>query len=173
MTVVRQQRWLPAATATALVGAIAITAACGAPATSQQGSATVQKTVFSKDTAERATDLDLGKKGPSTGDRIVTRGPFFDANDTERKVGSYTGELVNINPETLLTQMTATVTFRDGQLTLVGSLPFERTLSEAGAILPITGGTGAYAHATGTATMHARTIGQDEGFLFTFDIARE
>lgn len=171
MTLVARQKSISAVTAMAVIAAIAVVAAGDTPASSQQPPATVQKAAFSKDSAERATDLDLGTKGPSAGDRIVTRGPLFDAGDTSKKVGSYTGELLNINPASLLTQMNITMIFPEGQLTVAGSLPFRRTLSDAGAVLPITGGTGAYAHASGTATMRSRKLGRDEGFLFNLDIA--
>lgn len=160
-------------TTAALIAAIAIAAAGDTPASSPQPAAAVQKAAFSKDSAERATDLDLGKKGPSTGDRIVTRGPFFDPTNTSKRIGSYTGELLNINPATLLTQMNLTITFPEGQLTVAGSLPFRRTLSDAGGALAITGGTDAYAHASGTATIRARKLGPHDGFLFNFDIAPE
>ncbi|HEV2060769.1 MAG TPA: hypothetical protein VGR11_15565 [Solirubrobacteraceae bacterium] len=171
MTVDKARKLIPAVVAAAVVAGIAIATTWGDPAVSQQAPATVQKAAFSKDKAERATDLDLGKKGPSAGDRIVTRGPLFDRASTSKRIGSYTAELVNIDPASLLTQMTVTVIFPDGQLTVGGSLPFRRTLTRSGAVLPITGGTGAYKHASGTATVHSRKLRGDEGFLFNFEIA--
>ena len=165
----RRQPWV-AVTALGLV-AIAVGVTWVTPASPQDHAESVQRVAFSKDKKERATDLDLGKKGPSAGDRIVTRGPFFDASDRSLKVGSYVGELVTFNPRTLLTQLTLTATFPEGQLSVVGSLPFRQTLRTAGATLPITGGTRAYRGASGTVTIRARKLGRDDGFLFDFDIA--
>ena len=171
MTHDRQHKRARATIATGLLAAIALAVISDTPATSQQPADDLQKVAWSKDKTEHPTDLDLGKKGPSPGDRLVTRGLFFDKNGS-RKIGSYVGEIVTFNPKTLLVGMTVTATFPDGQLTLVGSLPFRRVLSTAGATLAITGGTGSYTGAAGTATIHAHKVRRDDGFLFTFDIAQ-
>ncbi|MEA2289296.1 MAG: Dirigent-like protein [Solirubrobacteraceae bacterium] len=161
---------VPMVTAAA-AGMLAVVVLAG-PAASQDPPAAPSIEVFSKDRTERSTDLDLGRRGASMGDRTLARGPLYAPADTSRRVGSYTAELVSLDPGRLLTQMTVTVVLADGQITVGGSLPFERTLRQAGAVLPITGGTGAYALARGTATLRARKIGRDDGFAFTIDVVR-
>ncbi len=164
-----QQARTMAIIASGLLAVIAVAATVPAPATSQQPTQDVQRVAWSKDRAERPTDLDLGRKGPSPGDRLVTRGPLFDAGGS-RRIGSYVGDFVTLNPRTLLVQTTLTATFSDGQLTVTGSLPFRRVMRAGGATLAITGGTGAYARARGTTTLRAHKIERNDGYLFTFDI---
>lgn len=170
MTTTFSRTFAAAAAATAL-GVAGLAAFGNAPATSQEPATTVQKKeVFSKDRLERQTDIDLGRKGPSPGDRIIARGPLFDATATRRKAGNFTAEIVNFDNRTVLSQFTSTWTFPDGQLVAVGTFAFRRVLSPAGGQLAIVGGTGAYAGASGTITTRVRKIGGDEGFALSFQI---
>ncbi len=157
--------------ATAVLAAVALAAALDAPAVSHQAPEQIRKLAWSNDKTERATDVDLGRKGPSSGDRLVTRGLLFDAAGRQR-TGTYVGEIVTHDHKKLLVQTTLTATFPEGQLTVAGSMLFRRVLSRTGATLAITGGTGAYSDAGGSVTMHARKIRGDDGFMFTFDIAK-
>jgi hypothetical protein len=64
--------------------------------------------------------------------------------------------------------MTVALELPDGLIMVEGSVRFRRTLSDAGAVLAVTGGTGAYAGAQGTATMRAL----DDGFAFALEVGR-
>jgi hypothetical protein len=156
---------------TATGATVLVAVALAGPAASHEPAGTARVEVFSKDRTERSVDLDLGRRGASMGDRTLIRGPLFDPADTSRRTGSYTAELVSFDPRRLLTQVAITAVLADGQVTVGGSLPFRRTLSPGGAVLPVTGGTGHYALAHGTATLKAQKVGRDEGFTVTFDLA--
>src|SRR5687767_2318256 len=54
---------------------------------SGQRQTTIHKEVFSKNSEEHLTQIDVGKKGFSDGDRFIGRSPVFDAQDTSKRVG--------------------------------------------------------------------------------------
>jgi hypothetical protein len=68
-----QHRRTTAIAGGALLAIIAVAATAATPATSRQPAQDVQKVAWSNDETKRPTDLDVGKKGASLGDRIVTR----------------------------------------------------------------------------------------------------
>ncbi len=140
------------------------------PAVAQAAPARRQRAVFSKARLDREADIDLGRRGSSPGDRIIARGPLFEAAAPSKRVGSFTAELVNVHTKTLLTRESVTLTLADGQIEIQGSLRFGAVTRPAGVPLPVVGGTGAYAYARGTATMRAAKLGGDEGFSFALDL---
>ncbi len=145
-------------------------AVASGPAASQDPPAGQTISLFSRDRDEHAVDLDLGRRGASLGDRTIARGRLVDPTDTRRRRGSFTAEIVTFDPKTLLSGFTATLVLPGGQVQVDGSLPFRRTLTAAGAVLPVTGGTGDYRSARGTMTVRARTIRGDEGFTIDLEL---
>jgi hypothetical protein len=124
---------------------------------------TVHKEVISKTATERDVFLDLGKQGDSPGDRVLIRGPLFDAANTSQQVGQSVVDLVLLSRASF--QVSAfTAEFTDGSITATGKASFPEL--EVGAPFAVTGGTGAYNGARGTVT--AQELGRG-AIKFTFD----
>ena len=93
--------------------------------------------------------LDLGAKGDSRGDLLTFANPVFDATN-KVQVGSDQGFCIRV-VKGKRWECFWTLLLRDGQITVEG--PFR----DAGdSTLTVTGGTGAYAGARGSMTLHAR-----------------
>lgn len=110
------------------------------------------------------TEIDLGEKGPSPGDRVVIRTVAM--NDAGKKVGvGYSDNgLVKVNPP--IYSVNSTLHLRDGDITVGGIYDSSR---RTGLTFPIIGGTGRYADLTGS-----QDGGQpsDDTYRSTFRFAR-
>jgi len=108
------------------------------------------------------TTVDLGAKGDSIGDLLVFANKIYDsANKTE--VGSDQGYCVR----TLVGKSWEciwTLTLKHGQITVEG--PF---LDTGDSVMAVTGGTGKYAGAKGSMTLHPRDA-TPTGYDFTYDL---
>jgi Dirigent-like protein len=116
---------------------------------------------------ERATTdavVDIGETGDTIGDLLAFGNDLYDAANTV-VVGRDEGACVRTNPG-LAWECTWTNILADGSITVQGPFPDSLEDSE----LAITGGTGAYASASGTMTLHARDEAGSE-FDFTFHLA--
>jgi hypothetical protein len=115
---------------------------------------------------ERATTdtpLDLGAPGDSIGDTLTFGNSMYDASDSH-VVGRDQGTCFRTNPG-LSWECTFTTILAAGAITVQG--PFYDDLRDSQ--LSITGGTGRYANARGSMTLHARNATGSE-FDFTFHI---
>ncbi len=102
---------------------------------------------------------DVGKKGPSIGDYIVFRDRLFHQGN---KVGRDNGrcDVTRAGPERFALACTVTVFLNGrGQIALQGLVAFRRGSMGGDPTLAITGGTGWYNHASGTATLTERRDG--------------
>lgn len=127
--------------------AIAVTAASGQSAPAP---APVPRT-FSVPAAPipgTAAYVDTGKHGDSPGDVLATSQRLLEAG---KPAGTATLTAISAGPGGRLLEFTATITLKDGTVTLAG-------LNGPGhhIALPIVGGTGAYAGARGVATITDR-----------------
>jgi allene oxide cyclase len=108
------------------------------------------------------TSVDLGTKGDSVGDMLVFANGVFDPSN-KTQVGSDQGYCVR----TVVGKSWEciwTITLKAGQITVEG--PF----SDAGdSLLAITGGTGKYAGAKGSMTLHPRDA-KSSSYDFTYDL---
>ena len=115
---------------------------------------------------ERATTdvvIDIGEPGDTLGDMLAFGNDLYDA-DNAAVVGRDQGQCFRSNPG-LSWECTFTNILEDGSITVQG--PFYDDLQDVD--LAITGGTGAYAGASGTMTLHARDeLGTE--LDFTFDV---
>jgi hypothetical protein len=143
-------------------------AASSGPAAAPTRSVTIA--VFSKDSEEVSKDLDLGATGESMGDRIVARGPLFDLGTTSARVGSFTGEIVTLETDSLLTRQMLALSLSDGQLLVAGSGLFTDVLKDDGMALAVVGGTGEYGTARGVCTTKSEKLDGDEGFTVSCEV---
>jgi hypothetical protein len=108
------------------------------------------------------TTVDLGKKGDSAGDLLVFSNEIFDAANKIR-MGSDQGYCVRIAAgkswECIWTLM-----LKAGQITVEG--PF---MDEGDSLFAVTGGTGEYAGAKGSMTLHPRDA-KATSYDFTYDL---
>jgi hypothetical protein len=108
------------------------------------------------------TSVDLGHKGDSVGDMLVFANAVFDAAN-KTQVGTDQGfcvrTLVGKSWECLWT-----LTLKDGQITVEG--PF---MDAGDSLFAVTGGTGKYAGAKGSMTLHPRDA-QSTSYDFTYDL---
>ena len=116
---------------------------------------------------ERATTdavVDLGETGDTIGDLLAFGNDLYDAANTD-VIGRDEGSCIRSNPG-VAWECTWSNLLADGSITVQGPFPDSLEDSE----LAITGGTGAYAGAAGSMTLHAR---DDKGteFDFTFHLA--
>jgi hypothetical protein len=93
--------------------------------------------------------LDLGAKGDSRGDLLTFANPVFDAAN-KVQVGSDQGFCIRV-VKGKSWECFWTLLLHDGQITVEG--PFR---DDRDSTLTVTGGTGAYAGARGSMTLHAR-----------------
>ena len=123
----------------------------------------VHKEVLSKTATERDVYLDLGKERESPGDRILLRGPLFDAANSSDQVGQFVVDLVLLTRNTFHVSA-FTADFPEGDLTATGKASFKQL--RAGTPFAVTGGTGTYERARGRMTVQelSRRV-----IKFTFD----
>jgi hypothetical protein len=108
------------------------------------------------------TSVDLGHKGDSVGDMLVFANGVFDAAN-KTQVGTDQGfcirTIVGKSWECIWT-----LTLKAGQITVEG--PF---MDSGDSLFAVTGGTGKYAGAKGSMTLHARDA-QSTSYDFTYDL---
>jgi hypothetical protein len=113
---------------------------------------------------ERATTdtvIDIGTTGDSIGDLLAFGNDLYDAANAE-KAGRDEGTCFRSNPG-MAWECTWTNILADGSITVQG--PFLDSLEDTE--LAITGGTGVYAGASGTMTLHSRNeAGTELDFVF-------
>jgi hypothetical protein len=133
--------------AMAVASGLAVTAALGATGVAQDEESMTFTVV-----ERAATDLviDLGDEGDSLGDQLVFGNDLYDAANAE-VIGRDQGNCFRTNPG-LAWECTWTNILADGSIVVQG--PFYDDLRDSE--LAVTGGTGAYASASGTMTLHAR-----------------
>lgn len=90
------------------------------------------------------TEIDLGKKGPSPGDRVVIRTVALTDGGKKIGVGYSDNGLVRVNPPVY--SVNSTLHLHDGDITVGGLYESSR---RTGLTFPIIGGTGRYAGLTG------------------------
>ena len=144
---------IPAAVLTLILG---VTVASAAPATRGGTLRVVER-------ATTDTYVDLGSAGDSIGDTLTFGNDVYDATNS-RVVGRDQGTCFRTNPG-LAWECTYTTLLSGGNLTVQGSFYDDLRDSE----LSITGGTGRYANARGSLTLHARNA-QGSEFDFVFHI---
>jgi allene oxide cyclase len=108
------------------------------------------------------TTVDLAKKGDSRGDLLVFANEVFDAANKVR-VGSDQGYCVRITAGKSW-ECIWTLILKAGLITVEG--PF---LDEGDSLFAITGGTGEYAGAKGSMTLHPRDA-KATSYDFTYDL---
>jgi hypothetical protein len=117
---------------------------------------------------ERATTdvvIDVGDAGDTLGDMLAFGNDLYDQANTT-VVGRDQGQCFRSNPG-LSWECVWTNILEDGSITVEG--PFYDDLQDVE--LAITGGTGAYAGASGTMTLHARDeMGTELDFTFHLDL---
>ncbi|MGQ0465670.1 MAG: allene oxide cyclase barrel-like domain-containing protein [Sporichthyaceae bacterium] len=91
------------------------------------------------------TEIDLGKKGPSPGDRVVIRTVAFTEDGKKIGVGYSDNGLVRVNPPVY--SVNSTLHLRDGDITVGGLYESSRRKNLT---FPIVGGTGRYADLRGS-----------------------
>ena len=106
--------------------------------------------------------LDLGAKGDSPGDLLTFANPIFDAAN-KSALGSNQGYCVRIVAGKSW-ECFWTLNVKGGQITVEG--PF---LDAGDSVMAITGGTGQYAGARGSMTLHARDA-KGSSYDFTYEL---
>lgn len=110
--------------------------------------------------------VDIGRPGDSAGDQLTFHNKIYDEADAA-VVGSDQGWCVRISPRKGSWECVYTTVLAGGQITV--ETPFFDALDSVGTV---TGGTGAYAGATGSLDLHCY-VGDDEVARcdFTFNLA--
>ena len=159
-------KWKSVIGAIGLVGFVI--ASIGVLPASGQQEATIHKEVFSKNSEEHLTQIDVGKKSFSNGDRFIGRSPVFDAQDTSERVGNVwiDGSIVALRKE--VNHFNLTFHFPEGKIMVAGALAFSE--SGSGGTLAVVGGSGDYTHAHGTMVLEDTKIEGEAGAKFTFDM---
>jgi allene oxide cyclase len=143
----------------ALVLAIAMLAVAATVAWAGSGQRGHTLSVVERATTD--TPLDLGAPGDSIGDTLTFGNDIYDASNS-RVVGRDQGTCFRTNPGQSW-ECTYTTILASGAITVQG--PFYDDLRDSE--LSITGGTGRYANARGSLTLHARdAAGSAFDFLF-------
>jgi allene oxide cyclase len=138
------------------LAAAALWAALASPFAFGTAAADEMLAVVEHATSDNVTDL--GAKGDSAGDILTFANDIFD-KDNAKKVGSDNGWCARTVTGKAW-ECIWTVTLDDGQITVEG--PYYDT---ADSVLAVTGGTGAYAEASGSMKLHARN---DKGTEYDF-----
>jgi hypothetical protein len=122
---------------------------------------------------EKDTFLDLGETGLSIGDRFIQKAPLFDEANRDDKIGASALELLILKRNGELSMGNWSFELPDGQICAAGKLRVPALRSDTGAEVAISGGTGAYAHASGILTI--RSEDENEGstgrHFYIFEIA--
>jgi hypothetical protein len=117
--------------------------------------------------------VDAGRPGfPTPGDEIIEVHDLLDPADETTVVGRALTHIEVLKPlqggEDLLFAIDCTIQLADGSITFYGG---DRLgLIAEGITLPVNGGTGAYAGASGTVTAVHRDVAGNDGALLTFDL---
>ncbi len=106
--------------------------------------------------------IDLGAKGDSIGDLLVFGNPIFDAAN-KIQLGTDQGFCVRIIVGKSW-ECNWTLTLKEGQIVIEG--PY---LDSGDSVFAITGGTGQYAGAKGSMTLHPRDA-KSTSYDFTYDL---
>lgn len=109
-------------------------------------SAATTITVVEHATTDKVADV--GKQGDSPGDLLTFHNKVYDETDTE-VVGNDQGYCIRISPNKGSWECNITTFLEDGSITV--ETPF---YDEADSVGAITGGSGAYASATGSVDLH-------------------
>lgn len=151
----------------ALVMAAALVVGGGAIASlTAVSSAAPATTIKVVEHATSDKQFDIGKKGDSSGDVLTFANKVYDETDAT-VVGRDLGACTRIKPKQGSWECSWTTVLEAGQITVEG--PFYDTEDS---VLAVTGGTGAYASATGSMDLHCYT--GDDGVArcdFTFNLA--
>lgn len=128
-----------------VAAAVALAAlALAAPAAAIGGPATITVT---ESEVERGT-IDVGARGASVGDMLVTRALLYNRRITKRAIGH--SETVCIATGSTSSTCTATYFLPKGKIVAIGSIRFSQIFEAA-----VVGGTGLYDGARGTLTVTA------------------
>ena len=106
------------------------------------------------------TVIDTGGAGDTSGDLLTFHNLIYNRADTTR-VGSDQGECIRISPQQGTWECTFTTFLSKGHISVEG--PFSDNHSTR---FSVTGGTGAYSHASGTMLLRSRAGGAKYDFLF-------
>ncbi len=106
--------------------------------------------------------IDLGAKGDSIGDLLVFGNPIFDAANKVR-LGTDQGFCVRIIVGKSW-ECNWTLTLKEGQIVIEG--PY---MDSGDSVFAVTGGTGKYAGAKGSMTLHSRDL-KNSSYDFTYDL---
>lgn len=106
--------------------------------------------------------IDLGAKGDSIGDLLVFGNPIFDAAN-KVLLGTDQGFCVRIIVGKSW-ECNWTLTLKEGQIVIEG--PY---MDSGDSIFAVTGGTGKYAGAKGSMTLHSRDL-KNSSYDFTYDL---
>jgi allene oxide cyclase len=126
-------------------------------------SAATTITVVEHATTDKVADV--GKKGDSPGDLLTFHNKVYDGTDAT-VVGNDQGYCTRISPNQGSWECIYTTFLKDGSITV--ETPFYDAKDSVGAI---TGGTGAYASASGTIDLHCFVDGDIGKCDFVFNIA--
>jgi allene oxide cyclase len=144
----------------ALLAALALVAAVPViTATASSGGGHHGKTISVIEHPISDATTDTGPAGDSVGDILTFANPVFDRNDA-KEVGSDQGFCIRVRAGVSY-ECTWTNFLKGGQIVVQG--PFFDTQSSK---LAITGGTGRYAHASGTMRLEAIENGTEFKFVF-------
>lgn len=152
-----------AAVAILLAAAVAVVSV--APASSQQPDQPVRiEVIESGDGFERV--IDVGKKGFSSGDYVVSIDALVD-RQTQQRVGRVVGKSTLVKPQKALFLTEGTFEFEGGSVTAEGLIAFGEDVD---AVLAVTGGTGDYATARGTVSVEDTLETGEHTLLLTFEL---
>lgn len=119
--------------------------------------------------------VDAAKEGHSSGDSYMFTDRLLDPR-TGKKAGRHIGEFTVVRPVGDSGPAGAVYLGRAmfflprGRVTIELAGPFDKL--REGASWPVTGGTGRYAHATGSVFVESRKCAGEGGTLFVFDLQR-
>jgi hypothetical protein len=125
-------------------------------------SAFAAETIAVIEHAKTDTTIDLGAKGDSVGDLLTFANPLMSPDD-KTEVGKDQGYCVRVITGKSW-ECFWTAIFKEGQITVEG--PF---YDSGDSVMAITGGTGKYAGARGSMTLHARDA-KGSAFDFTYKL---
>jgi hypothetical protein len=152
----------------AAMGMAGVLVALLGPAASQEARREIE--VFSTDLGF-VKQIDLGRKGFSSGDLILGRDPLLDPERGE-KVGRevFRAQNVRVFPKARdgLVIVDATVILPEGRLVWHGTARFSQF--NEGIDFAVTGGTGEFRDATGSVTVKNGRVGDVRGRLLTFSV---
>lgn len=139
------------------------TVVVGTLTSSSSAAPTATITVIEHATSDKV--IDVGKPGDSSGDLLTFGNKVYEATDTT-VAGHDQGVCTRISPKKGSWECIWTTFLADGQITVEG--PF---YDAADSVVAVTGGTGAYATATGSMDLHCYTGGDGVGRCdFTFNL---